>query len=296
MRQLARDRSLPRGLAIVVVLVAAAALWAVPAGATPRRVCPDGLARIASWEPIEVAGGRATVAFVLASGCQDVDLSLVSYQIRGARGQPALVLHAATGRFSAGKVNRLTALVGSDCAFRVVFALGRPETAGRAGAAVESAMQAPDPCMYGADPVVVTGSTTTSTDTPTTTRPPTTTTAPAGERPEKAAAKAPRPPVAELTPTSGPDRAEPAARSEARGPARAAPTTVANKPKARAPAPPATSIGGLASEPVSAIGVGPSGPLAGWDAASLLGLALLTVGIGLALLWLTHPRGGSHRG
>jgi hypothetical protein len=290
MRQLARATSLPRGVTLVLLLVAAAALWAIPARATPttaKPACPDGLARVASWEPVQVADGMATVAFVLAPGCREVDMSLVSYQVRSGRGLPPMVLHAATGHFSAGKVNRLTALVGSDCAFRVVFAVGRPEAAGQPGAAVEATMQAPDPCMYGAAPVVVTGSTTT-TGAPTTTAPPTTTTA---GLPVGAGAKAPKRPVAAVRPDAGPSRAEPGARTGASGPARAVQTTTPARTATTEPEPPATSIPGLASEPVSAIGVGPSGPLAGWDAASLLGLAVLALGIGLALLWLTHSRG-----
>jgi len=296
MRQLARATSLPRGVTLVLLLVAAAALWAIPARATPttaKSACPDGLARVASWEPVQVADGMATVAFVLAPGCREVDMSLVSYQVRSGRGLPPVVLHAATGHFSAGKVNRLTALVGSDCAFRVVFAVGQPEAAGQPGAAVEATMQAPDPCMYGAAPVVVTGSTTTTGTPTTTTAPPTTTTA---GLPVGAGAKAPKRPVAAVAPDAGQGRAGPGARVGASGPAKAVQTTTPARTATTEPEPPATSIPGLASEPVSAIGVGPSGPLAGWDAASLLGLAVLTLGIGLALLWLTHSRGQRGRG
>jgi hypothetical protein len=295
MRQLARRASPPSGAlsalrwALPFALVAAAVLgWALPALATPAATppaapCPAGLAKVASWEPIEVEAGRATVAFVLAPGCQGVDMSLVSYQTRQAGAAHAPVLHAVTGRFSAGTVNRLTALVGSDCAFRVVFATGRPDTVGQPGTVVEASMQLPDPCMFGAAPVVVTAPTTTTT--PPTTLVPATTLAPkalAAGRPAPAA-PAPLPaPARSVTRT-------PATRAAAPAPARAAATTAPEPPATRPPSP--TTISGLASEPVAAVGVGPSGPLAGWDAASLFALAGLTLGAGVAVLWAARaPR------
>jgi hypothetical protein len=290
MRQLARRASPPRGLiralrwALPCALVAAAVLaLALPALATPAAApaappCPAGRAKVASWEPIEVQAGRATVAFVLAPGCQDVDMSLVSYQTRQGGAEHALVLHAVTGRFSAGTVNKLTALVGSDCAFSVVFATGRPDTAGRPGTVLEASMQAPDPCMFGAAPVVVTAPTTTTT--PPTTLAPATTLAPK--------ARAATRPAAEPAPTRALSR-PPSTRAAAPVPAQAAATTAPKPATTRAATP--TTISGLASEPVSAIGVGPSGPLAGWDVTSLFGLAGLTIGAGLAVLWAARaPR------
>jgi hypothetical protein len=299
MRQLARlaaatrHQPPPRGAVLVLGLLATVALLAVPAaGAAPagERPCPAGLARVASWEPIQVTDGKATVAFVLAAGCKDVPMSLVSYLVRaadhGGRQSGPVVLHAATGVFSTGKVNRLTALVGSDCAFRVVFAVGRPDTAAQPAAAVESAFQAPDPCRFGAAPVVVTGSTSTTAAqaatatsvAPTTTTPPTRPQA-AGTRREKAA---------EAPATTRPREQRGEARAGAAGPPVVASTAGA---EARSPvsSSPATSIG-LSSEPVSAVGVGPSGPLAGWDGASLLGLGVLAMAAGATLLWLARPR------
>jgi hypothetical protein len=291
MRQLARRASPPRAhrialrwalpLALVAAGVPVVCVWALPALATPAAgpPCPAGLAKVASWEAIEVEASRATVAFVLAPGCQDVDMSLVSYQTRQAGTGPAPVLHAVTGRFSAGTVNKLTAVVGSDCAFRVVFATGRPDAAGRPGTVVEASMQAPAPCMFGAAPVVVTAPTTTTT--PPTTQAPATTLAP------KALA-ASRPAPAAPAPARSVTRA-PATRAATPAPARAA-TTTAPTPSTTGPATP-TTISGLASEPVAAIGVGPSGPLAGWDAASLFALAWLTLGAGVAVLWAARGSG-----
>ena len=304
-RQLARRASPPRGhlspmrralpallpLALVAAVVPVVCLWALPALATtattrPAPPCPAGLAKVASWEPIEVEGGMATVAFVLAPGCQGVDLSLVSYQTRNLGLEHAPVLAAVSGRFSAGTVNKLTALVGSDCAFRVVFAIGRPDTVGLPGTVVEASMQAPDPCMFGAAPVVVTGPTTTTVP-PATLAPATTLAprAPAASGPAQAArpTRAPAPPKS-VTRAGRAKDARQAAPAPARAAgARQAPTTIL-------PPTPAT-ISGLASEPVAAIGVGPSGQLAGWDAASLVALAGLTIGAGAAVLWAARaPR------
>ena len=291
MRQLARRASPPRGsttalrwaVPFAAVLVAVLA-WALPALATPTTApaappCPAGLARVASWEPIEVEGGKATVAFVLAPGCQDVDMSLVSYQTRQLGLEHAPVLHAATGRFSSGTVNKLTALVGSDCAFRVVFATGRPDAVGRPGTVVEASMQAPEPCMFGAAPVVVTAPTTTIA--PPTTLAVTTTLAPKALAASRPAPAAPSTAPARTTTRSGGAKdAKRRVAAPARIAAAPAPATT------RAPSP--TTISGLASEPVAAIGVGPSGPLAGWDAGSLFALAALTLGAGVAVLWAAH--------
>jgi hypothetical protein len=268
---------------------------AAPAPSAPATApCPDGLAGVASWEPLQVGGNRATVAFVLAQGCRDVELTMVSYRVT--RGSTNVVLDAAGGRFSAGAVNRLSVLVAGDCAYRVAFVLGRPAgvpSSGQAGppsggpTVIEAVAQDPDRCMFGSGPLIVsnpgddadedaegdhdaaaTGSTSAPTTASTATTVPTTTAPP---------------------PTRAPVAAPPATRP---GPP---PTTVAPAPTettsptqdTRRPA------NRLRSEPVAALGPADSPgqaepPRPGWDATSLILLALGAMTLGLVLLRTTR--------
>jgi hypothetical protein len=123
--------------ALVTVAVLPAVMLApsaAPAQPSPRPACPSGTDRVASHSVLEIdaARGRATVAFVLADGCQDVQVSLASYRLTQAApkaGGPAheqLLYDAATGLFSAGEVHQLTAAVDPVCYHHVTFILGAP--------------------------------------------------------------------------------------------------------------------------------------------------------------------------
>jgi hypothetical protein len=274
---------------------AATGTTAAPAPATTAAdLCPDGLAGVASWEPLQVGGNRATVAFVLAQGCRDVELTMVSYRVT--RGSTNIVLDAAGGRFSAGTVNRLSVLVAGDCAYRVAFVLGRPAgvpSSGQAGppsggpTVIEAVAQDPDRCMFGSGPLIVsnpgddadedaegdhdaaaTGSTTAPTTASTATTVPTTT-APTSTRAPVAAPPATRPQPAPSTVAPAPTETT-------------SPTQDTRRPANR-----------LRSEPVAALGpadaVGQAEPpRGGWDATSLILLALGAMTLGLVLVRTTR--------
>jgi hypothetical protein len=250
------------------------------------RLCPDGLGQIASWEPIEISGNKARVAFALAAGCRDVEVSLISYEVSSGRGSPtAMVLDATSSTFSSGEVGRLDVLVAGDCAFRVAFLVGKPSRV------VEATAQNPDACMFGA-PVVATPGNRTPAGAPSTTKP-----APASTGPQiPPATTGPKPKATRPEPAAAPKPkatsdtrpvAEPAA-PKAKAPAKAA-------PKVAAPPAPERS---LASEPVAARHPGEltldRAMTEGWDLSSLLTLAVTALLGGLMLLRAARRRDRMH--
>ena len=250
------------------------------------RLCPDGLGQIASWEPIEISGNKARVAFALAAGCRDVEVALISYEVATGRGNPtAMVLDAAASTFSSGEVGRLDVLVASDCAFRVALTVGRPARV------VEATAQNPDACMFGA-PVVATPGNRTPAGAPSTTSP-----APAST--------GPRTPPATTRPKPKATRPEPAAAPEPKVTSDTRPAAVPAAPEAKAPAKAAPKVAAppapersLAAEPVAARRPGEltldRAMTEGWDLSSLLTLAVTALLAGLMLLRAARRRDRMH--
>jgi LPXTG-motif cell wall-anchored protein len=131
-----------RRLALPAVF-ACLAMVAVPTAALAtglgrERPCPAGPAAVASHTDMEPSadGQRVGVQFALEEGCEDVDVSLLSYQLAPGPTQLAspeqVVYDAVTATASAGQVNDLEVAVVPGCWSLVKLVAGRPP-AGAAG-------------------------------------------------------------------------------------------------------------------------------------------------------------------
>jgi hypothetical protein len=100
------------------------------AGAPGEAACPEGARRIASHTSIEPVpdGSEVGVDFALDGGCEDVEVSLVSYQLHapaGSGGAEQVVYDIATATVPGGRVNHLQVAV-EPCWSMVRLVVGRP--------------------------------------------------------------------------------------------------------------------------------------------------------------------------
>lgn len=287
-----------RRLTISALLTAALSL--VPAGAAAASAlrpesapaCPRGLGQVASHSGIRIDPGqaKATVELAIADGCEDVEVSLASYRVGHAGGEPDGKSSAArheqqlfdvhTGRLSPGEVHVLTVAVDADCYHHVMLVLGEPvERFGpqhswehQRERTVESRLAGgPQPCAAPAPGLPATAPTSTThpaAPTTTTTRPATPSTAAAASSPRTTG------PAAAPPPTTAPPAASSAEAEAASG---TPPTTAPAVDAVATPlvvAPPARDAGRL--------------PFTGAGLVWLLSSGLVLLAGGVLLLLRSH--------